>query len=219
MYLLDLPQSARNPYRGSGGWHRTPEESRATEERKKARREEVLAYFLSLPDPTLKLCGAHFGVTRERIRQILSADPETQAQAKKKKAQAALAHYATKSCHYCGKEIWRKDNIISFHSEYWFCNRTCTMKARGFAFLGTPPTKRCPRCNTEKPREDFTTRTDKRYVSSYCRPCLREYVNTWAKNHPERHLETTRRAVAKYYAKKMASLDPIIHAAMQELNG
>lgn len=83
-------------------------------------------------------------------------------------------------------------------------------------------TKRCPRCQTEKPLSGFWIIKGKPHV--YCKKCANEYRNKWyrtergrAHQHGQALLPSKRFALAKYAAKKRGLAFTVSKAQFLEL--
>lgn len=138
---------------------------------------------------TYKALGNKYGVSCERIRQILMQITPS--------ADILKREYIapTRLCEFCNVEFKPKLRSVRF------CSKTCVNGARRIASL-TRTEKHCMGCDTTKPVSDFYRIKSKvegiRRPSAWCKLCHGVWVRAWRKKNPEKAKDVQARATEKY---------------------
>ena len=138
---------------------------------------------------TYKALGNKYGVSCERIRQILMQITPS--------ADILKREYIapTKPCEFCSVEFKPKLRSVRF------CSKTCVNGARRIASL-TRTEKHCMGCDTTKPVSDFYRIKSKvegiRRPSAWCKLCHGLWVKAWKKKNPEKAKEQNVKASNKW---------------------
>ena len=140
---------------------------------------------------TLLQIGTEEGLSRERIRQILTEFPLYHEYKAKHGSNTVNEKVSRKiSCQYCKKKF-----IARFRGTK-FCSRECYYKMK--IKLNNHPYKHCAHCKSFKLKNQFYSSISKNgYVklSGYCKKCQRVF----SANNYRRHYSEIREKQRKYY--------------------
>ena len=157
----------------------------------KTRREKFLALYKD--GHTLLEIGRLEGITRERVRQILSTDPYYF----KLRGERLAAHGAQKKkCLLCRKTFYGLKRRK-------FCSQKCYGAGRRTETdLRKAKPRKCSRCKQVKKPEEFYPRYGRKAESVYCRKCHMEIGRLWKQRNPERWRKINKKATENYWRRK-----------------
>ena len=155
---------------------------------------------------TLDTIGKAFGVTRERVRQLITPlDGHAEAKVLGK-LRRKNSHSKTITCKDCGKPM-----RVYVGSRKLFCDINCFVlwKRKN---LDNTVERWCSKCSVVKPISDFYPTYSKDHgFSPYCKKCQAKISNDWRLRHRKQVLKIQARATARYHARIDA--DPRLRAA------
>jgi hypothetical protein len=138
---------------------------------------------------TLERVSKVFGITRERVRQILQKIyPDDYAKFRKIKEVwydklcgfcTGPIHTKIKGIKYCSKKCW--------HSGWK--KRSDTLRNR--------PEKKCSQCSQILPNARFY-RTNNNQLSAHCKKCHQKYIYRWKEKNPKRWAEINKNSQRRW---------------------
>lgn len=147
---------------------------------------------------TLEEIGKHDGITRERVRQVLSGIEEYREEREKKK----VAHIVKCTCRLCGAEFMKY--VSNGMPPPQFCNQKCyyLWKIRE-TDQQKNQRRKCTRCGKVQGPDRFYGRYGGKAGSVYCKSCHAYFTKSWQRRNPDRARAIQRRATENYWRKKL----------------
>ena len=175
-------------------------------------KDEMLRLYIA-EKKTLEEIGSVYKLTRERVRQILSAFPEYETRTKSHNMQKHSPFYV---CANCGKEFGSYQKYLKIREAgKIFCSSACGREDRNKR-MEQVTEKLCMTCGIIKPIEGYYLHKGKYKFVFYteCKECFSARNCRWKKNNPERAKEIGIKATKNYYKKYRN--DPVFKERLRE---
>ncbi len=162
-----------------------------------------IMFGLYLKGKTLNQVGDIYGVTRERVRQVISEFPDYKEHREKFGNNVEHpAEFIKKQCPTCFRGF-----SIPVYDENQKNKNYCSRRCLNQSFIDkwrNIKEKVCTRCEVLKPIEEFYatySNVNPFERSSHCKKCHAILTIDWGKRNPEKKKEAQDRAVRKYRLK------------------
>lgn len=137
--------------------------------------------------------GKVYGITRERVRQILAKEGYERHRIEKE----------IRACKVCNKII-----LVYPSSKREFCSHKCNgigRRRRTDAKYSKMTTKSCAKCKKRKRISFFYPNysNNRRTLNSWCKRCAKVLSYRWNKENPERFKIIQERCTARYWLKRV----------------